>query len=164
MLTIRKATAEDIPAIRTITMQVWPSTYVPIIGEQQVAYMISLFYAPEQLLQQMEEMGHEFIICFSDDVPVAFASWSEMEPHTYKLHKIYILTDRQGTGIGKQMITYIVDEIKQHGATALRLNVNRYNFSAKAFYERMGFRLYKDEDIDIGNGFFMNDHVLQLLL
>jgi ribosomal protein S18 acetylase RimI-like enzyme len=160
-LTIRAATPADIPAIRDITMQVWPPTYVPIIGEQQVSYMIGLFYAPEHLKKQMAE-GHNFIVCYSGSEPVGFAGWSEIEPNIYKLHKLYVLTTQQGRGVGKLMMDHIIKEIKAAGATALRLNVNRYNFNAKAFYERTGFTLYKDEDIDIGNGFFMNDHVLEL--
>ena len=60
------------------------------------------------------------------------------------------------------MLNYIIQEIKGKGATALRLNVNRYNRTAKAFYERTGFKHLLDEDIDIANGYFMNDHVMQL--
>jgi len=142
-------------------MQVWPPTYVPIIGEQQVAYMIGLFYAPEHLAKQMAE-GHSFIVCYSGEEPVGFAGWSEVEPNIYKLHKLYVLTTRQGRGIGKLMMDHILKEIKTAGATALRLNVNRHNLNAKAFYEKTGFTLYKDEDIDIGSGYFMNDHVLEL--
>jgi ribosomal protein S18 acetylase RimI-like enzyme len=161
MLSISNATITDIPIIRDITAEVWPPTYVPIIGEQQVAYMIGLFYAPEELKKQMSS-GHRFIICYSDGLPVGFASWSEIATRIFKLHKIYILTGQQGKGIGKAMIAHVVSEIRKEAATALRLNVNRYNSSAIAFYERMGFAHYLDEDIDIGNGFFMNDHVLEL--
>jgi ribosomal protein S18 acetylase RimI-like enzyme len=143
-------------------MEVWPVTYVPIIGDQQVAYMIDLFYAPEELRKQMEESGHRFIICCSNGQPLGFASWSEIGTHIYKLHKIYIRPELQGSGIGRYMLRHIVNEIKKEGAAALRLNVNRYNHGAKAFYEKSGFKHFKDEDIDIGNGYFMNDHVLEL--
>ncbi len=110
----------------------------------------------------MEEAGHQFILCFIDEDPVAFASWSETEPHIYKLHKIYILPHLQGIGVGKLMMGYIVNELRKKGATFLRLNVNRYNTSAITFYNKSGFEHFGDEDIDIGNGYFMNDHVLSL--
>jgi hypothetical protein len=42
----------------------------------------------------------------------------------------------------------------------LRLNVNRYN-KAKFFYEKLGFKIIGSEDVDIGNGFYMNDFVMQ---
>ena len=161
MLSISDATITDIPLIREITMQVWPQTYTPIIGKEQVAYMLELYYTPQELQKQMEVSGHRFIICYNDGQPVGFASWSEIEPHIFKLHKIYILPRQQGKGIGRFMTCHIVNEIKKKEAIALRLNVNRYNLSAKAFYEKTGFKHYKEEDIDIGNGYFMNDHVLE---
>ncbi|MGZ8545109.1 MAG: GNAT family N-acetyltransferase, partial [Flavisolibacter sp.] len=46
------------------------------------------------------------------------------------------------------------------GATVLRLNVNRNN-SARSFYEKLGFEMIGEEDIDIGNGYFMNDYVME---
>jgi diamine N-acetyltransferase len=159
MLSIRKATTADIGLIRQLTMEVWPATYVPIVGEEQVAYMLQQFYAPESLAAQMEQ-GHRFILAFSNGDAVAFASYSEIEPRIYKLHKLYILPSQQGMGVGRFMINYIVGDIKSTGATALHLNVNRYNHSAIAFYERLNFKQLRTEDIDIGSGYFMNDYVL----
>ena len=144
-------------------MQVWPQTYTPILGDEQVAYMLRLFYAPEALQKQMEQ-GHQFIICYDGGQPVAFASWSEASPDIFKLHKIYIITGQQGKGIGRYIIDHIVSKLKQTGAKELRLNVNIHNRTAKAFYEKTGFRHLADEDIDIGSGYFMNDHVLSLAL
>ena len=161
---IRKATAADIPLIIELTMQVWPQTYTPILGSEQVTYMLDRFYAPGRLKEQMEEAGHRFIICFVNERPVAFASWSEVEERAYKLHKLYILPGQQGMGVGRRMVNYIVDEIKRENATMLMLNVNRFNYSAQAFYEKTGFKQLKEEDIDIGNGYFMNDYVLGLLV
>jgi diamine N-acetyltransferase len=160
MLSIRKATTADIDLIRELTMQVWPPTYVPIVGEDQVAYMLQQFYSPGSLQRQMEELHHKFIIGYNGDQAVAFASYSEIEPRIYKLHKLYILPSQQGMGVGRFMINYIVGDIKSTGTTALHLNVNRYNHSAIAFYERLNFKQLRTEDIDIGSGYFMNDYVL----
>jgi GNAT superfamily N-acetyltransferase len=162
MLTIKKATITDIPIIRELTYQVWPATYLPIVGKQQLDYMLDLFYSPEELGRQMEMSNHRFILCFDDLEPVAFASYSEIETGIFKLHKLYILPVTQGKGIGRYLIQFILDELKTEKANLLRLNVNRFNKSAIGFYTKLGFRHLKDEDIDIGNGFFMNDHVLEI--
>ena len=135
---------------------------MPIIGEEQVAYMLSIFYSPAALQKQMEELGHHFIICYADSEPVAFASWSAIDNLAYKLHKLYVLTDRQGSGIGRQLIAHIAKDVKVQGGSTLLLNVNRYNHNAIAFYGKNGFEHYRDEDIDIGHGYFMNDYVLSL--
>jgi diamine N-acetyltransferase len=159
-LIIKNADITDIPLIRELTMQVWPQTYTPILGAIQVDYMLTRFYSPDALEKQMQEMNHSFCICSYDGQPAAFASWSLMEPHIYKLHKLYILPGFQGKGIGRALVNYIIGDVRAKEATMLYLNVNRYNYPAVAFYEQMGFRQLRDEDIDIGGGYFMNDHVL----
>lgn len=161
-LDIKNATTADISVIGRLAMDVWPQTYTPIIGSQQVAYMLGLFYNPAELQKQIEEPGHRFIICYSDLQPVGFASWSQIQPDVYKLHKIYILPDQQGKGTGRYMMEYIVAEIKAKRGKYLRLNVNRFNYAAKTFYTKTGFKRLGDEDIAIGNGYFMNDHILSM--
>jgi ribosomal protein S18 acetylase RimI-like enzyme len=159
---IKTAGIEDISLIRDMTHAIWPETYIPIIGEEQVRYMIDLFYSPLALREQMLLLQHQFIICYDENAPAGFASYSEIEPRTYKLHKLYVMLNVQGKGAGYHMLSHILDELRDRNAKALCLNVNRHNKSAIHFYERNGFQVLKDEDIDIGDGYFMNDHVLSL--
>jgi len=160
MLSIKNATVADIPLIRELTMQVWPQTYTPILGPVQVAYMLDTMYNVRELQQQMGQ-GHRYILCYDDDMPVAFASYSSINAYTYKLNKLYALPHLQGKGIGRYIIDHITATIKETGATALQLNVNRYN-KAHSFYQKLGFQQIAVEDIDIGGGYFMNDYVMEL--
>lgn len=124
--------------------------------------MIGLFYAPEALQKQMEINHHSFILCYDNETPVGFASYSDTGEGNFKLHKLYVLPVCQGKGAGKFMIDHIVLDIKNKGGVALILNVNRFNAAAIAFYKKVGFRLVVNEDIDIGDGYFMNDHIFGL--
>ncbi len=164
MLSITSATAGDIELIRELNNMVWPHTYTSILGPEQVAYMMNLFYTPESLMRQMGELGHRFIICMKDEQPAGFASFSVIEPGIYKLQKLYVLPGMQGNGIGKYLLAHITTEIRKEHAHTLLLNVNIYNTNAKTFYQKVGFKHLKNEDIDIGGGYFMNDHVLRLEL
>jgi ribosomal protein S18 acetylase RimI-like enzyme len=71
-----------------------------------------------------------------------------------------VLSSQQGKGTGKFMIEEIMKMISEKNASALRLNVNRYN-KAKSFYEKLGFEVIGSEDINIGGGFYMNDYVME---
>lgn len=175
MLSIRKATAANIPLIRELTFAIWPQTYSSIISQQQIDYMLDMMYSPASLQKQMEEDGGTFIIVYDDKEPVAFASYAQLtepgghpadyqtEQQLWKLNKIYILPPQQGKGTGKFIINYIVVEIKSKGAKALQLQVNREN-KAKDFYKKLGFKIIQTADFDIGNGYFMNDYVMELVL
>ncbi|MER3523101.1 MAG: GNAT family N-acetyltransferase [Ignavibacteria bacterium] len=162
-LLIRHATTTDIPLIQQLTSIIWPATYSTILSRAQITYMLDMMYSDEALRQQIEKHGHEFILCYEGDEAVGFASFSPTGDHIFKLHKIYVLPNRQGRGIGRFMIDEIVRRIREHGAVALELNVNRQN-PARFFYEHLGFSIIREEDIDIGNGYWMNDYVMRLSL
>jgi RsiW-degrading membrane proteinase PrsW (M82 family)/GNAT superfamily N-acetyltransferase len=158
-LTIRRATEKDIPLIRELSSRIWPATYSNIISTEQITYMLELMYSENALRAQMKDQ-HEFVIVSDGATPVGFASISLVEPRTYKLHKIYILPGNQGKGVGRFVIEQLVNAIIRKGGNRLRLNVNRNN-KARDFYERLGFTHVGEEDIDIGSGYFMNDHVME---
>jgi len=156
---IRIATSSDIPLIRELTFNVWPQTYAAIISKEQIEFMLEMMYSEASLQQQMKE-GYQFIIVYDEAEPVGFASYQKTEPAIFKLHKIYILPSQQGKGTGRFVIDHIISEIQQQGATALQLQVNRNN-KARNFYEKLGFAVIQEADFDIGNGYFMNDYVME---
>jgi GNAT superfamily N-acetyltransferase len=121
--------------------------------------MLDNMYSSASLQKQMDT-GSQFIIVYDDGEPVGFAAYFEKTPSVFKLDKIYILLSQQGKGTGRFVIDHIIDEIKNKGATALQLQVNRHN-KARNFYEKMGFVIIEEKDFDIGQGFFMNDYVME---
>jgi RsiW-degrading membrane proteinase PrsW (M82 family)/ribosomal protein S18 acetylase RimI-like enzyme len=161
---IRPADLEDINTIGFLAQQIWPGTYSDILSPDQLRYMLTLFYSPVALRRQIVEDQHSFLIVEEEDAPVGFASWSTGDgPGVYKLHKLYVLPGRQGKGLGKAMLNFIFEDIAPSGARALRLNVNRNN-KARRFYEKIGFSVIGEEDIDIGNNYFMNDYIMEMQL
>ncbi|MEJ7740611.1 MAG: GNAT family N-acetyltransferase [Chitinophagaceae bacterium] len=158
-LTIRKATVDDVGIISHLAQVIWPPTYNEILSQAQIGYMMNLFYSAESLAGQFKK--HHFILAVLNEQPVGFASYSTMdEACIYKLHKLYVRTDTQGKGLGKALIHYILDEISSLQAKALDLNVNRSN-KARMFYEKLGFTVIREENIDIGQGFWMTDYVMR---
>jgi diamine N-acetyltransferase len=159
LFSIKNASVDDVPLIRELTFKVWPQTYAAIISQQQIDYMLEMMYSEASLKKQMDE-GCRFIIIYDEKEPVGFAAYQEIKSTIWKLHKIYILTTQQGRGTGKFVIDHIIKEIEKEGATALQLQVNRHN-KARSFYEKIGFTVIEEADFDIGNGYFMNDYVME---
>jgi GNAT superfamily N-acetyltransferase len=161
-LSIRPGELEDINSIGFLAQQIWPEAYGHILSAEQLEYMLNLIYSPASLRKQMLEDKHQFLIVEQDGEAIGFASWSATaEPGVYKLQKLYVLTGRQGKGLGRALLQYIFEAIRPFGASLLRLNVNRHN-KARQFYERMGFAVVREEDVPIGNGYFMNDYVMEI--
>lgn len=159
MIIIRQATTNDLTTIQQLAHEIWPGTYGAILTQEQLDYMLNLIYSIPSLQQQVQEQ-HQFVIVEMDGKAVAFADYAPIEPGVSKLHKIYVHASTQGTGIGKQLIDYVIKAIQPQGIHTLRLNVNRHN-KALTFYEKLGFAIVKEEDINIGNGYYMNDYVME---
>ncbi len=161
-IAIRSAGIDDIKIIRNLALQIWPEAYKEILSAEQLDYMLNLFYSEFSLQQQMES-GHHFIIITTDDVPMGFAAYQRLDEKevVFKLHKIYVLTGSHGKGLGKALLKYVKEAVRAAGASKLRLDVNRYN-KAKAFYEKLGFVVTGEKDTAIGEGYLMNDYVMEL--
>ncbi|SMO56230.1 GNAT family N-acetyltransferase [Solitalea koreensis] len=160
MLTYKKASLNDIPIIMDLAERSWKVTYKDIISAEQIEYMFNNSYSYDPLKNQMAEQGHTFLIAYEEENPVGFASFSLIGKTTFKLHKLYVVPETQGKGIGRYLVEAVIREVKRLGASILELNVNRYNAKAKAFYDRIGFEVYKEVDIPLGD-FFLNDYILR---
>ncbi|WP_432711850.1 GNAT family N-acetyltransferase [Pedobacter sp.] len=160
MILLRKAKEQDLPVIQHIAAVTWEPTYVPLLGPKQVAYMLDKMYSKSALLGQLMK-GDIFLIAAMNGKDVGFASYSLEIPEqqVYKLHKLYVLPAMHGQGLGKYLINEVLNKVRDAGGKTLELNVNRAN-NAKEFYEKAGFVIKETVDIEIGNGFFMNDYVM----
>ena len=163
MKSIKAVGLNELHIVHDLALVIWPSAYGNILSPEQLTYMLDKFYSIDSLQKQFDTWHHNFILVLDKNIPVGFASFSPKEKDSivFRLHKIYVLPQQQGTGTGKFLLNHIIRSAKQSGATSLELNVNRYN-KALSFYEKQGFTITGEEDIDIGKGYFMNDYVMEL--
>jgi diamine N-acetyltransferase len=160
---IRHLLKEDLWQIRELALQIFPITYQEIVEPEQIDYMMDLFYTPENLRKQFES-GQVFLIIYSEGKASGYASYTPLNDNgEYKLNKIYVDTRLQGKGLGRVLLNDVISRIRNAGGNSLQLNVNRFN-KAVGFYKSMGFVLKKEELLDIGRGFYMDDYVMELSL
>lgn len=164
MINIIQANLSDLKKVREIALRTWPQTFANILTPEQIDYMLNWMYQLEALERQVQEKGHVFLLANEGEKSLGFCSYElhAKDPSKTKIHKIYILPGAQGKGVGKKLIQEVAQIALENGDTHLFLNVNKYNQSAIDFYSKIGF--YEDfrEVIDIGNGFVMDDVVMEM--
>ncbi|MEB2780137.1 GNAT family N-acetyltransferase [Algoriphagus sp. C2-6-M1] len=164
MVTIVPAQKRELIHVQSIAHRTWPDTFKNILNPEQIDYMLKWMYSLETLEQQASDEYH-FHFADEDGEKLGFAGFElNQEPGKTKIHKIYILPTAQGKGIGKKLINAIKEIALENEQTSLLLNVNKYNQGAIDFYEYLGFIKIKEEIIDIGNGYVMDDYVFELKL
>ena len=77
------------------------------------------------------------------------------------LSKFYLYKSERGKEYARRMLNLVIEETKKAGMNGIELNVNKNNPACRV-YESLGFKIIRDEKNDIGNGFYMDDHVYRL--
>ncbi|WP_396181385.1 GNAT family N-acetyltransferase [Flavobacterium sp.] len=154
---------KQLSIVRDLAYTIWPSSYIKILSEAQLDYMLDTFYSIDNLEKKMDA-GQVFELLLEDTKVIGFVSYEFncKETELLKLHKIYLLPETQGKGFGKFMINEVIKIAKSNNQKGIYLNVNKYN-TAKFFYEKLGFVISKEEVIDIGNDYVMDDYVMEYL-
>lgn len=162
MITVLPAIDSDFGTIRSIAYETWPVAYGEILSKAQLDYMLNAFYNDTALKESVSQKGHHFILANEGNQTLGFASfeWNYDHQKQTKIHKIYILPSAQGKGVGKILIDYIATEARKQGSLTLCLNVNRFN-KAINFYEKMGFSIISEVNIELEHGYLMEDYVME---
>ena len=158
------ATHADIPDIQDIAEKTWWPTYLPIVGEVQLRFMLDTIYSTAALKTIMRPGGQEFILIKSENKTEGFAAFSPRpeDATIYKLQKLYVLPGNHGKGSGRQLLQEVIRRTAAKGIKQIDLNVNRQNPAVK-FYEKAGFKIVREEDVAIGP-YWMNDYVMTLFV
>ncbi len=162
---IIRANKNDIPVIRELAEKSWKENYAEILSPEQISYMLGLMYSENALAKDFKNPNYQYyLISNAENNLIGFMGIEmEFEPSVIKLHRIYLLKQEKRKGAGKETLDFLKTLAKQSSATRIILNVNRNN-PAKKFYESQGFRVYKEGVFDIGNGFLMDDYLMEFQL
>ena len=149
----------DYNTIASLAEIIWKEHYIPIIGIQQVDYMLEKFQSAKAIQQQILE-GASYYIISHEDTNVGYLSFSKKKDSLF-LSKLYVLSSSRGKGIGKSAMDFIQDNAEKKGFASISLTVNKYNTASIKAYEKMGFKKMKAIVMDIGNGYIMDDFLME---
>lgn len=164
MIDISSAQPNELNVIQEIARKTWPVAYADILSSAQLEFMLDKFYSLEALNANLDA-GHQFLLARLNSVAVGFAGieFSSKQIGNTHLHKIYVLPEMQGKHLGEQLIETVERLALENSQNSISLNVNRNN-RAITFYEKLGFNIAETVDIEIGNGYLMEDYVMRKVI
>ena len=158
MFTLKPITENDFSTVEKLARIIWNKHYITIISQQQIDFMLGKMYSFEALKKQTEE-GHKlYLIVNNNGEEIGFISTNSDNEGNFWLHKFYILQQKQHTGIGTMVFNKVFKDLYQ--PNSIRLNVNRQNFKSINFYFKLGFKIERVNDLEVGGGYFMNDFIM----
>ena len=151
---------EGIRQVIKLAQKIWHEHYTPIIGKDQVIYMLDKFQSKEVILAQIEEENSIYYLFCTESAAIGYFSY-QIRSGSLFLSKIYILTEERRKGYSHTITAFLEKIAKEHKIDRITLTVNRQNNDTIAAYEKLGFRITDTQVQDIGAGFVMDDYCME---
>lgn len=158
---VRPLKQDEVETLCGLAHEIWHAHYPAIISQAQIDYMLAQRYSPSSIRASLNSSC--WLAAWHGQVMAGFAQvFADEAPSTWKLDKLYVHPDHQRKGIGQTLLDQMNQQVCDAGATRLILRVNRHNKIALAAYAKYGFSIYGENVLDIGNGFVMDDYLLEM--
>lgn len=162
ILFIRVGNREEIGHVADLARKTWTEAYADIVPIEQTEYMLEKFQSADEIGRRIASGERYYLVKFGGRKAAYFCIVDEGKK-TF-LSKIYVDSEFQRRGIATAILDFIRDISKHEGSESIYLTVNRRNSPAIAFYGASGFKIVSNAVKDIGNGFVMDDHIMELIL
>ena len=170
-------TDEEKKALAQMAGEIWREYWPALIGEAQTEYMVANFQSLEALERDMAEHGYEYwFVRAADELTAAeLAEGREpafrtvgytgghVEPETNRffISKIYLLAAERGKHFASRVIEFYDRLCADRGLTAMYLTVNKHNDLGIRAYQGKGFVTIDAVETDIGEGYVMDDYIME---
>ncbi len=158
-LKIQEVGQEEVETVAELAREIWTSHYGPIIGQEQVDYMLDKFQSPAAINAQLKE-GYEYYLLLVNEKSVGYLALVA-EGSGLKISKIYVREDYRGRGCGTQLLDYACQQARKQDLERLWLRVNKQNDASIQWYKSKGFTKIKEAKKLIGEGFYMDDYIME---
>jgi diamine N-acetyltransferase len=146
-----------IAVIAQLARQIWNEHYLSIIGQAQIDYMLDRFQS-EATITEQQRSGDEYFLIRLENRDVGYlAVRATPDRQRLFISKLYLLKSERGRGLARRAIEWLAAERCE---PVLWLTVNKRN-PALGVYQKLGFRVVREVVTDIGNGYVMDDFLLE---
>ncbi len=152
---------KHIKIIESLAKEIWSQHYLPIIGQEQVDYMLSKYQSVDAITQSIAD-GYIYYIAYYEKEPCGYSAIKPDEG--ILLSKFYVKKNIRGKGLGKAMLCTIYKYAEDSNINRIWLTCNKYNSKSINIYKKLGFSIVDKVVTDIGNGFVMDDYIMEKYL
>jgi ribosomal protein S18 acetylase RimI-like enzyme len=153
------STNNQIEIVEALAREIWTEHYIPIIGKEQVNYMLDRFQSKQAISEQIRT-GVLYFLMKEYNESIGYIA---VQPKGFELFlsKIYIKSSRRAKGYGKKAVQFAEILAQERGLRKIVLTVNKNNVNTIKMYEKIGFKNVGSLVQDIGSGFVMDDYKME---
>ncbi len=156
-------TDDEIKKLASLTSEIWHEYWPVILSEEQIDFMVEKFQSYNAIKKQLEEERYIYNIFEDNGNIIGYFGVSIKDDYLF-LSKLYAKKEFRGLGCGRQVFNKIQQIARQYNKKSIQLTVNKNNTNTIKAYEKWGFKEIDAVVTDIGNGFVMDDYIMEFTL
>ncbi|MFG1608903.1 GNAT family N-acetyltransferase [Actinoplanes sp. NPDC049265] len=169
-ITIRRATPADAAELHDVAARTFALACPPGTTQADVDDFVTTHLSESRFVDYLEDENRVLLLAESDGEPVGYTMLVHgpiadedvrrvvEEEGSIELSKFYVLVDRHGSGIARELMAATLEAAAATGATHCWLGVNQLNARAARFYEKNGFTIRGTKRFLVGSDWH-DDHV-----
>ena len=151
----------EISIVAALAEEIWNDHFVPIIGKAQVDYMLDKFQSESAISKQIDEGFEYYLLRVDNDNAGYIGLVPDPAESSLMISKIYVRKSCRGIGVGSEALVFIFEICRKRSLKKIFLTVNKYNADTIQWYEKKDFIQADSAVKDIGDGFVMDDYIME---
>lgn len=160
MTSFIKVEEENIKELAELAKDIWFEYWQNTLTLGQIYYMVNKFQSEIALTEQIQRENFTYYFIENNDEIVGYFGIVPEEKQLF-LSKLYLTKENRAKGIGKAAFEKIKEIAKEKNLTRIQLTVNKQNFKTIQIYEKWGFKSLHAMTTRIGNGYVMDDYLME---
>ena len=109
-----QATEQDISLIQNLARRSWENAYADILSGEQMEYMLSEMYSETEIKKHLLNPNYHYYLIHDQDSYEGFVGYEHhYEEKTTKLHRIYLVPESKGKGLGKAALHFLNEKVSE---------------------------------------------------
>lgn len=150
-----------IPQLANLANTIWNEYWPCILSQEQINYMVEKFQSEQAISEQIKNERYSYYFVDDNNEHLGYFGISSKNSDYLFLSKLYIKQEYRHQGYGKKVFEEIKLIAQNLGYTKIQLTVNKYNQNTIDAYLKYGFKTIDSVVSDIGNGFVMDDYIME---
>ena len=151
---------KNIEKLAILASEIWHEYWVEILSKEQIDYMVDNFQSENAIKNQIENENYIYFYIDNEAQNIGYIGLSKKQEYLF-LSKFYIKKDYRNKGIGTKVFEFIKDFANKNSYKKIQLTVNKNNTNTIKAYKKWGFVVVNSVVTPIGNGFVMDDYIME---
>lgn len=160
---IPATTDTQLHQISALAETIWHEYFAAILEKEQIVYMLDKFQSFPALKEQTAN-GYEYYQLWNKEEFCGYCGIHPGTDHRLFLSKLYLKKEARGQHLASKAFDFLKNYCHEQDLNAIWLTCNKHNDNSLGVYRHFGFQTIDTQEADIGNGFIMDDYIMEYRL